>query len=325
LVPASQSKALITRFSTADVPERDRTAILHDVLGRIYLRTEIEPQHVSGYRASVEHHSWSSVSLLFSETDAARVMRTPALLADGDDHFRLSIPETAPAHFCAEGLAEDVAAGDAMLLFNGVACTVRYDAGRTTGIKIGYKRLVTAAPRLEGRAFRRIPSHVPAMRLLLSYAAVLRDQGPSDNRGLSHHVAQHITDLVALAVSQAEERREQIAGEAVRAARLATIRADVLTNLGHKRLSAKTVAQRHALSDRYVHVLFEQTGQTFSRFVEEERLKRAFALLIDPKLGTLPINDIAAQVGYVEHSTFTRAFRRRFGDSPRGVRNAARD
>jgi AraC-like DNA-binding protein len=74
-----------------------------------------------------------------------------------------------------------------------------------------------------------------------------------------------------------EETRERAKGGALRAVRLATIRADVLANLSEGRLSAETIGKRHELSERYVHLLFEETGQTFSRFVEEERLKRAFA------------------------------------------------
>jgi AraC-like DNA-binding protein len=320
-VPTTNTNGLITRFSTDDVPAPDRMAVLHDVLGRVYLRAEIKPLEEGPLSACFEHHSWSSVSLLFADTRAVRLSRTAALVSDGNGDFRISHPATAPASFVAKGATEHVAAGEPMLLFNGAPGTLYYNAGRIAAIRIGYQRLAAAVPRLEQRAFRRIPPNVPATRLLFSYAMVLRHEGPNVDRGLRHHVSQHIIDLVALALSPAEEARERLGGEAPRIARLATIRADVLANLGHARLSAKTVAQRHALSDRYVHVLFEETGQTFSRFVEEERLKRAFALLTDPKLATKSINDIAAQVGYIEHSTFTRAFRRRFGDTPRAVRN----
>jgi hypothetical protein len=34
---------VITRFSTDDVPEKNRVATLHDVLGRVHFRAEIEP------------------------------------------------------------------------------------------------------------------------------------------------------------------------------------------------------------------------------------------------------------------------------------------
>ena len=107
---------------------------------------------------------------------------------------------------------------------------------------------------------------------------------------------------------------------ALRQARLATIRADVLANQSQPQLSARTIAQRHGVSDRYIHLLFEETGQTFGQFVQEHRLKRAVALLTNPAHDDMRISDIALSVGFVEHSTFNRALRRRFGDTPRGIR-----
>ena len=54
---------------------------------------------------------------------------------------------------------------------------------------------------------------------------------------------------------------------------------------------------------------------------------RDAALFFDGAIGTtwpVPrngrIGDLAIHVGFAEHSTFNRAFRRRFGDTPTGVR-----
>lgn len=82
------------------------------------------------------------------------------------------------------------------------------------------------------------------------------------------------------------------------------------------------MARRHGLTPRYIHLLFEETGETFGRFVERERMKRAFALLTDPRRAEMPIGDVALQVGFVEHSSFNRAFRRRFGAAPGDVRRS---
>jgi AraC-like DNA-binding protein len=79
------------------------------------------------------------------------------------------------------------------------------------------------------------------------------------------------------------------------------------------------MAQRHGVSERYVYALFEDSGTSFHSFVAEERLKRAVAMLRDPACA-LKISDIALETGFGDLSTFNRAFRRRFGDTPRGVR-----
>ena len=150
--------------------------------------------------------------------------------------------------------------------------------------------------------------------------ALLRREGPSGDPMLVHHVSRHLIDLVALVIGPTAETRERAMGGAVRSARLAAIRADVLANLNEIRLSAKRIAIRHGVSDRYVHLLFEESGQTFGQFVEEQRLKRALALLTDPAQAGKRIGAIAIEVGFPEHSTFNRAFRRYFGDTPGNTR-----
>jgi AraC-like DNA-binding protein len=314
-------KPTSARFSTDDVPVRDRMAILHDVLGRMHLRVDIEPLGDAPFRAAIQTQTWASVSLFVADTDALSTTRTPELLSDGNGDFRLSRAVSARAQFESPSIAEEMDVQDPMLLFHGAVGTLRYlEPSRIHSIKIGHDKLAAAVPRLEERAIRRIDRNSAALRLLDQYTAILRKEGPTGDPLLDHHVAQHIIDLVALAMGGSEETRERAAGGAVRAARLAAVRADVLANLSEMRLSAKTVAKRHGLSDRYVHVLFEQTGKTFAQFVEEERLKRARALLMNPARAEMRISEIAAEVGYIEHSTFTRAFRRRFGETPRGVR-----
>jgi AraC-like DNA-binding protein len=66
------------------------------------------------------------------------------------------------------------------------------------------------------------------------------------------------------------------------------------------------------------------SGTSFTERVNELRLQRAFALLIEPHGGAQRISDIALEVGFSDISHFNRLFRGRFGVSPRGVRSAGR-
>lgn len=105
-----------------------------------------------------------------------------------------------------------------------------------------------------------------------------------------------------------------------RAARFVAIRSDILQNLAQVRLSPKLMAKRHGVTERYIHMLFEETGETFGAFVAAARLDRARDLLRDPANEAIKIGDIAQRVGFGEITTFNRAFRRRFGDTPSGMR-----
>jgi len=63
------------------------------------------------------------------------------------------------------------------------------------------------------------------------------------------------------------------------AARFRTIKSDVVGSLDDCTLSAAAVAARHRVTPRYVHKLLESKGATFTRFLTERRLDRAYRML----------------------------------------------
>ena len=78
------------------------------------------------------------------------------------------------------------------------------------------------------------------------------------------------------------------------------------------------LAQAAALSPWHFQRLFRSlTGDTLGGYVRGRRLTRAAALLLDSPLGIL---DIAVEVGFGSHEALTRAFKQRFGLTPKAFR-----
>ncbi len=114
--------------------------------------------------------------------------------------------------------------------------------------------------------------------------------------------------------------RRRIADRSFRAARLAEILRAIERRSGDPHLSAITIARLLGVTSRYVHLLLEDTGRTFTRHVLERRLEKAAALLRDPRWRGHRIADIAAEAGFTDLSYFNRAFRRRYGMTPSRMR-----
>lgn len=87
-------------------------------------------------------------------------------------------------------------------------------------------------------------------------------------------------------------------------------------------LRASDLAQHFGLSVRRVHQLFEPSGQSVSDHVNAARLDAAADMLANPGLSHMPIGHIGTDVGYLDVSYFNRRFRRRFGCSPRALRES---
>ena len=82
--------------------------------------------------------------------------------------------------------------------------------------------------------------------------------------------------------------------------------------------SIQDLAFRVSLSPAHLQRLFKrQTGFQLGGLLAERRLRKAAELLT---VSNLSIKEIAHAVGYGHHSSFVRAFQRRFAQAPRQYR-----
>jgi transcriptional regulator GlxA family with amidase domain len=82
--------------------------------------------------------------------------------------------------------------------------------------------------------------------------------------------------------------------------------------------SIRDLALRVSLSPAHLQRLFkQQTGTQLGSLVAERRLQKAAQLLT---ISNLSIKEIAHTVGYRHHSSFVRAFQRRFALAPKQYR-----
>jgi AraC-like DNA-binding protein len=73
-----------------------------------------------------------------------------------------------------------------------------------------------------------------------------------------------------------------------------------------------------------VQKLFGANDETFSGYLRARRLERCLMDLTSPQQAALSIADIYGRWGFKGSVQFSRAFRKRFGASPRQVRRQAR-
>jgi AraC-like DNA-binding protein len=232
--------------------------------------------------------------------------------ADGGD--RLMINLGAPALAVQAGREVVLEHGDAVALSGA-------DVGRFTTSAAGRIATVefpdgTLSSLLKDGGLRRIEAGASPLRLLRSYLNGIGAGNTLSSIALRQLAVAHVHDLAALAVGASREAEEIARGRGIRAARLQAIKSGILERLQCD-FTLGEVAARHRLSTRYVRMLFESEGTSFSEFVRDERLKQARRMLLSRNAAGLLISEIAYAVGFNDLSYFNRTFRRRFGVSPR--------
>lgn len=306
------------RFSSEMLPDRDRRAIVRDVLSP-QIGMDIDHARDLPFKAQFDFLTLPGARI-YKGTSAASGARTPRRLADGDDSVVLTIALEAGFFIGQGGTDTFVAPGNAMLVDWRAPFTVSdVVPSKSISVLLPHRTMSTAVPGLDAACGRLLPSD-GATALLAGYMNAMLDTPLLDDGLLADLAGRHIRDLAALAIDASAAAAALTASSSVRAARMAAIKSFIAAHLGRHDLTLDKVARRHALTRRYLQRLFEAEGSTFSAFVLEQRLCRARALLRDPKASGAPIGLIAYQCGFREISYFNRAFRIRFGGTPSDVR-----
>ena len=303
-------------FSTRELPPAKRLPALRDLFDRaVNLEIDAEPGQAVEMTMNVAP-GLRRAKMLSSLT--ARVTRPAQMLADGEDTVCLMMKtggHMALTQSRREGVPQ---VGDGVLLVYREPALLKFVDATYLSVRVPFGSLATIA-NVEAAAARRIPRDTEALSLLQTYVANLPDRIADPQLGRLS--ATHVYDLIALAIGATDEGREIANQRGVRAARLVAIKADLIQNAA---THLDQLAARQGISPRYVQMLFEEAGTTFSDFALERRLDAARNMLTSPRYTTWSVTAIALESGFGDISHFNRRFKRRYLMTPSDMRRQSK-
>ncbi|MPZ58278.1 MAG: helix-turn-helix domain-containing protein [Rhizobiales bacterium] len=310
------------RFATGNLPPQDRVPLVREALGRKSIGLDMEPLPDQPFRMDAVQHVLPGLTVGSVVNSGIRVARTRALVTDGDDSVTLAVLVAGAEIFSQLGREVTVADGEAVLLSNADIYEGISPAGkRFLGVWLPRTALAALVPNLEDAFARAIPRDSAALRLLTGYLDMLRHNDALAAPDLQRLIVTHVYDLIALTVGASRDAVVVARERGLRAARLSAVKADIAAHLRDGGLSVVAVAARQQVTPRYVQMLFEREGTTFSQYVLGERLARAHRMLSDRRRAGSTITAIAFEAGFGDLSYFNRAFRRAYGATPSDVRS----
>jgi AraC-like DNA-binding protein len=192
---------------------------------------------------------------------------------------------------------------------------ISYRAYHITRPRAAVYRAMGGDPIAGTGALRSLPD-TPLALLLKDQLGALARHGPNMNAAEAAAAMKLLSGLALTFLegfnTSLEDERKRI-GDAHFASACRLIEAQ----RGDAGLTADTIAQAIGCSRASLYRLFEQRGLSVAEHIRAVRLNHGRALLRDPRLG---IGDIALRCGYDDLSAFGKAFRRRFGMTPRDWR-----
>jgi AraC-like DNA-binding protein len=307
------------RLSTDQVPVRDRIAYTRDVFGREVLNLDLEPDPSTPLRMDFDLRAMPGLKIISGSSQGVASHRSRNMLADGNDDLFLTINETDLFGISQCGREATLRPGDAALISCAEPVAFRRIQGDATGICVPRILFAHMSGVIEDQLGQLIPGDNEALRLLRSYANSIRSENELARPELRQLVVSHVHDLLLLAIQGAGEAAEEAIRGGLRAVRLRQIKSYIARELTTD-LSIHTVAHAHGFTERYVQRLFEEEGTTFSVFLSQHRLARAFQMLQNLRHVGRTVSAIAFDCGFGDVAHFNRLFRRFYGMTPSDVR-----
>jgi AraC-like DNA-binding protein len=137
----------------------------------------------------------------------------------------------------------------------------------------------------------------------------------------ANRISNHLLDLLGLCLASGENSAPNENTTPYRASTLRRMQDFIEQRLDDDDMSPELVARTHNVSVRYIGKLFEREGISVARWIRLRRLERCRMDLEDSANSGRAISNIAYAHGFGNISSFNRAFRARFGFSPRSLRN----
>jgi AraC family transcriptional regulator, positive regulator of tynA and feaB len=250
---------------------------------------------------------WSSVGKMFARRGTAELRRTPG------EFVGVLMVEQGSQVLVQRGRSADVRAG-AAALWDGVRPLEAFSEGRLVKRTMFIPRDVAAMaiPRLDSIIAEPLPDSVN-LRLLVSWLGVAARQ-PDMDRATAEAVGRMAVELLRVAVA-----RVRGASGGSQEVLLLQVKDFLDRNSAVPGLTLDDAAKANAISLRYLHMLFRDTGETAGGYLRRRRLDRAQELLLASG-SQMSIAEVAWRSGFDSPSSFSRAYRTRFGIAPRDAR-----
>lgn len=320
---AARRGAAAFQFSTDDFRSHERIAAWRDVFGRTVLNIDVTPLNRHSFQASAAISRTGTFGVLRATTSPAVQSNSESLITNGDVSFGAVLSSVWGAE--QVGRSSDLGPGDAVLMSNGDVGSLTFPQDcHYVAFSLPRAAFARLVPDVDALFARRIPADNPALQMLLRYLELGQDDLVAADPDLQAAFADHVCDLLALALGATRDAAEVARSRGLPAARLQAMKDDIRRASHNPDLTVHAVAARYGVSPRYVQRVFEESGSTFTGYLAEQRLLAAYKALRSHASSAFPISTIALNCGFSDVSHFNRLFRRRFGCTPGDVRKTAR-
>lgn len=312
-------------ITTDQVRVGQRSKFWEAAISDLYTRTTVEIKDPVKFYGRINWHKIGDVVL-------SDICSTRSVVARESRQIRASADNLIQINFQLEGTGTVVQDGREVLTRPGEVTL--YDSARPYEMRFDgpFRQLSVDFPRalLQGRlncservTARGFSGTEGPGRFLYSYVQSLVMRKNDEDLLIASHLQENLFSLLYTALISLDQAGKNNDSDS-RTMILSRVKAHIKANLSDPTLSPVNTAKANGLSLRKLYYLFENEGTTVARFIQDSRLEQCRKEIEAANMPQRSICDIAMAWGFKDPAHFSRAFRDRFGLTPRDCRAWAR-
>lgn len=308
-------------LSTEAVPRPQRLAYWTDMICNIYVQLGCDPvrsKMAGNFEGSIQQHTLPSLDVSVVRSGAQSVMRTPGHIArSSDDYFLVGIQTRGRGVVRQDGRDALLSVGDFALYDSTRPYQLLFDdAFEQIVLKLPGERLRSELRHTEALTATAVSGREGAGHLLINMLGTLREDIGTLQPASALAVANGVVNILVAGLQTLPAANALGPGK-LQAFHLARIKRRVEEQLGNPALSVGSLAVELGLSASQIHRVFRSEPLTPAQYIWERRLEACSRDLREPCLAGRTVSEIAFGRGFNDAAHFSRAFRERFGCSPR--------
>jgi AraC-like DNA-binding protein len=310
-------------LSTEVVPRDQRLAYWTDLICNVYVQLGCDPaaDMRGDFEGSIRQHTLPSLDVSVVTSGPQKVMRTPGHIAcSSDDYFLVSIQARGQGVVRQDGRDAVLSVGDFALYDSTRPYQLLFDDSfEQIVLKLPGERLRSELRDTEALTATTVSGRKGAGHLMLSMIRTLREDIDTLQPASALAVANGVLNILVAGLQTLPAARSPSLSN-LTAFHLARIKRCIDARMDDPALSVGLLAAELGLSASQIHRVFRSEPLTLSQTIWERRLEACSRDLLDPREAGRTVGEIAYGRGFSDAAHFSRAFRERFGCSPRDWR-----
>ncbi|MBD1547922.1 helix-turn-helix domain-containing protein [Roseibium aggregatum] len=311
-------------WSTDTIVAKDRLSYWVDLVCDTFVQLDCDaPDNGASFRGEIACGRLATLTLSQVTATPQWVRRTPAKIArTSEDYFLVSLQATGRGVVIQDGRTAELKPGDFALYDSTRPYELVFDGEfRQYVLQLPGTVLRSRMQDTEALTARTVDGRCGAGHLVNSMInSLVRDMESLEPASLTA-VAESMENILVAGLSTlGGTPAPQLSG--LTAFHRDQIKAHVATHLRDPNLSVGTIARALKISPSTIHRAFSSEAVSLNSWIWGQRLDAAKRDLCDPALARRSVSEIAFSWGFNDAAHFSRAFRARFGCTPRDLRAA---